>query len=649
MSLTWKKLVLLAVVSLLTFACDNSEDYVHLGSTPQNQIPTFDLTVQADPAALARADILAQFGSEVTQLRISLYGLGTVEIGEQTVPRTGSAVFSVPAGLYLVRLVGLRSDGSTFGYFDRVIVLSTDETTLIPGLRISASPPAPDLAATQIAPPFFIFTSAPASVVALDEFSVTARIFRGDGYAATSVTTGVGLAASPIAFATAPTTRDTDAGGSVTFDGLLFPGTSDGTTTLTVSAAGVESASTTAVTVVPPFFTTLERSSVGSGGAQSNGHSFQPEISGDGNRIVFVSEATNLVANDSNGFADIYVRDRTAGTTRRVSVDSSGNQADNESFEPCISEDGNHVGFGSRAGNLVSGDSANDDVFLYNLLTGVIISPTVAVGADDFSRAPSLSADGNLMSFDGNATNLGGGGSSGDVFVFNGAGNTIQTLTAANQDSLYTAIAANGSAVAFRSSATDLVVGADNGNQQIFVYDLNQSVVEHVSKSSTGVQADGNCSDPDISGDGRFVTFASGATTLVANDTNGLDDVFVHDRTTDTTERVSMTGATQGNGDSFGPSISGDGRFVVFSSVSDNLVAGDTNGAIDIFVIDRNSGEVRRISLTKTGEQANGNSFDPTISGDGRFVCFKSEADNLVVGDSNGFDDLFTVANPFLY
>src|SRR4051812_9983776 len=147
---------------------------------------------------------------------------------------------------------------------------------------------------------------------------------------------------------------------------------------------------------------------------------------------------------------------------------------------------------------------------------------------------------------------------------------------------------------------------------------------------------------PAISADGRFVAFVSYATNLVPGDTNDVLDVFVHDRRTGRTERVSVSSrGEQGDSDSFRSEISGDGRFVAFASDATNLVASDTSGVRDIFVHDRRTGRTERVSVSSRGEQANGDSDDPTISVDGRFVAFFSSATNLVPGDTNGFNDVF--------
>jgi hypothetical protein len=165
---------------------------------------------------------------------------------------------------------------------------------------------------------------------------------------------------------------------------------------------------------------------------------------------------------------------------------------------------------------------------------------------------------------------------------------------------------------------------------------------ERVSVDSAGNQGNDYSFYPAISADGRFVAFGSLADNLVPDDTNGTYDVFVHDRKTGATKRISVDSAgNQGNEGSYDPAISADGRFVAFWSAADNLVPGDTNGTVDVFVHDRKTGTTKRVSVDSAGNQGNSDSYDPAISADGRFVAFSSWANNLVPGDSNGSGDVF--------
>ena len=277
---------------------------------------------------------------------------------------------------------------------------------------------------------------------------------------------------------------------------------------------------------------TTERVSVSSSGTQGNKASSYPAISWDGLHVAFESDASNLVLGDAWGFKDAFVHDRLTGNTKLVSKDSSGNQGYGASTTVSVSEDGNYVAFVSYASNLVPDDT--------------------------------------------------------------------------------------------------------NGVSDIFVRDRQASTTERVSVDSSGNEGNGHSQDPSISGDGRYVAFSSYATNLVPGDSNGVQ-IYVHDRQTGATEQVSVDASgNAGNDDSNGPSISGDGRYVAFYSDATDLVPGDTNGRSDVFVHDRQTGTTERVSVDSSGNQGSSHSLSPSISVDGRYVAFHSKASNLVPGDTNG-------------
>ena len=214
--------------------------------------------------------------------------------------------------------------------------------------------------------------------------------------------------------------------------------------------------------------------------------------------------------------------------------------------------------------------------------------------------------------------------------------------TPGNGPSRWPSVSADGRVVAFQSDATDLLPGDSNGVTDVFVRDTRMGLTERVSISSVGEQGNGGSFRPAISADGRFVGFESDATNLVPGDTNNARDVFVRDRLLGTTERVSVsTSGVQADRASGYPSISGDGRFVAFDSDASNLVPGDTNNAADVFVRDMLEHTTERVSVSSTGEQASGPSWCPSISADGGLAAFDSEASNLVPDDTNAADDVF--------
>jgi TolB protein len=215
----------------------------------------------------------------------------------------------------------------------------------------------------------------------------------------------------------------------------------------------------------------------------------------------------------------------------------------------------------------------------------------------------------------------------------------------ANGDSAVAAISANGRYVAFVSDASDLVPDDTNGTQDVFVRDLAKGVTMLVSRNHTGTASGNGRSDaPVMSGSGRYIAFASHASDLVEADTNGVQDVFVRDLATGLTTLISRdsAGMASGNGESFGPSISASGRSVAFVSFASNLVAGDTNATIDMFVRDLMTGATTLVSVNSSGT-ASGNFFTEfgRISADGRSVAFSSFASDLVARDTNNTQDVF--------
>jgi len=344
-----------------------------------------------------------------------------------------------------------------------------------------------------------------------------------------------------------------------------------------------------------------------------------------------------------------------APLTERVSISSAGVQGDGVSSAPSISADGRYVAYSSRATNLVGGDTnGSSDIFVRDRVTGTTTRVSVSstgVQGDGDSYWPSISADGRHVAFFSNATNLVDGDTNGDYDVFvhdrvTGTTTRVSVSSAGAQGdgaSLGLSLSADGRYVAFESYATNLVDGDTNGDYDVFVHDRVTGTTTRVSVSSTGAQGDGESYGPSLSADGRYVAYFSRATNLVGGDTNGSYDVFVHDRVSGTTTRVSVSSAgAQGDGDSSGPSLSADGRYVAYFSRATNLVGGDTNGSSDVFVYDRVTGTTTRVSVSSAGAQGDLDSTNqPFISADGRFVAFRSDATNLVGGDTNGNPDVF--------
>lgn len=366
-------------------------------------------------------------------------------------------------------------------------------------------------------------------------------------------------------------------------------------------------------------------------------------VSDDGRFAAFTSTWQSHVWNDTNGVGDVFVVDCTTNAIERASVTMSGAQAAaKSSLRPSLSRDGRYVAFTSDA--VLEGGDGNKyaDVYLRDRTAGT--TALVTSGANGASGSCAVSADGGAVAFASLATNLVFGDTNGtwDIYVRDYKSKGFWRASAgANAWSDWPSISADGRRVAFHSAASNLVSGDTNGTPDVFVRDAAGTIVR-ASVSTAGEQANQGGTAPSLSANGRFVAFASGSTNLVWGDTNGQSDVFVRDLLTGVTTRVSVgTGGTQADGQSTAPSISSDGRYVSFISAATNLVAGDTNGAYDGFVHDRWTGVTTRVSVSTAGAQGTGHSIECVISGDGRIVGLASLASNLVAGDSNNAMDLF--------
>lgn len=207
---------------------------------------------------------------------------------------------------------------------------------------------------------------------------------------------------------------------------------------------------------------------------------------------------------------------------------------------------------------------------------------------------------------------------------------------------LRASISADGRYIAFDSTAYTLVSGDTNFTSDVFVHDRQTGQTTRVSIASDSSQGNGGSGKPSISNDGRYVAFTSLSSNLVPNDTNGYADIFVHDRQTGQTTRVSVASDGSQTNTSFTewPSISGDGILIAFESLASNLVPNDS-GNLDIFVHNRLNGQTIRVSVASDGTPGNNKSELPFISADGRYIAFYSDASNLVSGDTNNRGDMF--------
>jgi Tol biopolymer transport system component len=457
-----------------------------------------------------------------------------------------------------------------------------------------------------------------------------------------------------------------------------------------------------AATALPPAFATV-RISVSSLGTQANNNSSLNMnvggISDDGRYVAFQSVASNLVLGDTNGASDVFVHDNSTGTTTRVSVNALGVQGNGNSYWAGISADGTKVAFASEATNLVASDTNGySDVFVKNLSTGAVtlvsVSSLGAQGNGDSAQRllgneivpirAAISGNGNRVAFPSFATNLVAGDTNGisDIFVRDIAAGTttrvsVSSLGAEAVDTLgfignrHPAISDDGNVVAFTSGALNLVPGDTNAIKDVFVHVMSSGLTERVSVSNLGTQGYGELDfntneGASLSDDGRYVAFWSGAHGILVPDLNDNpfgNDVFVRDRTLGTTtlESVSALGV-QGVGveiGSYWPDISSDGSMIAFSSDAPNLVPGDTNNTSDVFVRVRATNKITRVSVSSSGAQSTCDvavhleacsigvaMSDPQPAGSGTtpdkiFVAYTSWSADLVAGDTNGFMDVF--------
>ena len=388
--------------------------------------------------------------------------------------------------------------------------------------------------------------------------------------------------------------------------------------------------------------------SVSTAGVAGNASSFtnadvRRNISADGRYVVFASTATNLVAGDSNGVADVFIRDTVLNTTERVSVSSLGVQSNGASGLPSVSDDGRFVAFESTATNLVPRDGDGvSGIFVFDRDTDTIEIVSVdGLGdeGDAQSSIATISGNGRYVVFSSDANNIVTGIVTGftDLFVYDRDTNTTEQITMStlgvesDSSTLYSSISADGRYVAFHSGATNLVPGYNSGMFNVYVKDRDTGEVDILSVDSLGVEGDSSSRYPFISGNGRFVSFESFAENLVAGDSNGVADVFLYDRNSDDLEHISHSYSGGGtDAGALNSSVSSDGNYVSFWSASTNIVIGDTEGDQDFFVHNR---------LTNVTEMLGPLNRYGTIASDGRHINF-SINDGIFFGDVNGFTDI---------
>ncbi len=409
--------------------------------------------------------------------------------------------------------------------------------------------------------------------------------------------------------------------------------------------------------------TTVRINTTTTGTQAAGGNSFAAAISADGNWVAFTSLANNLDPADTNTVTDTYLKNLNSGQLSLVSKGATGvgNAASNL---PAISADARYVAFVSAATNLVANDTNGfADVFLYdvsNATLELVSINSAGVQANGNSGAGacgsncfSISADGRYVAFESTATNLSpiDPDSINDIYVRDRQlGTTVLvSQTTAGQlgsgglGSNKPAISANGRYIAFESSRI-LEVDDTNNTGDIYLRDLVAGTTARINTSISGASTSaGFSARPSISDDGRIVAFRSLSNELVPSDNSAPTqrDVFVKNLTTGAIRRAEIPGGGDPNGDSNELSLSGDGQFLIFHSLASNFGAGDTNGVEDIFRMNIATGAVERLSLSSENLEATGSSQFPKVNRDGNTSVYESSASNLVTGDSNARTDIF--------
>jgi len=410
----------------------------------------------------------------------------------------------------------------------------------------------------------------------------------------------------------------------------------------------------TASAPAPPQTSLLSRAS--GAGVKGNGASDRPDVSADGRFVAFQSFASNLHPDDPDPTVDVFVRELRSGAVTLVSRAADGAAANGGAARPRISADGRHVAFFSNATNLHPDDTDTTlDVFVRDLVAGTTILASRATGptgtkGNAGSEFPSISPDGRFVAFRSSATNLDPAVSAGSVLhvylrdLQTGTTTLVSRADGpsgdpgAGGDSFRPVVASGGRYVAFESEATNLHSDDTDPQEDIFVRDVQLGTTQLVSRATTGAKGDGSSQRPDISADGRLVSFFSASQNLHPDDGDGVDDIFVRDLHASTTTLVSRAGGASGvkaNNGSEDPEMSADGRFVAFQGFATNLDPADADVGSDVFVRDLEANTTRLMSRAsgEDGANADNQAITPAISGDGGVVSFASSATNLDPAD----------------
>lgn len=419
---------------------------------------------------------------------------------------------------------------------------------------------------------------------------------------------------------------------------------------VTLALAGTAAASDTVLLSSTPKGASADEESGGIFGRQA--------ISRSGRYVAFESRASDLGPGDMNNDWDIYVWDRKKDGKVRASVAFGGDAAGASGLNSHLSANGRFVAFQSSDTDLVDGGDAgfDSDIFVRDLKQGVTTRVSVdsagLEAAEGQSHNPFVSASGRWVVFQADAPLAPDDDNElADVYLHDRKqGTTVRVSvdSAGAQvegDSLGASVSANGRYVVFESTAPDLVENDLNGDNDIFLRDTKLGTTVRLSVNAAGEEGDNASTQAMISGNGRYVVFASAATNLDDEDGAGNMDVFLRDLKLGTIQRVTVNGVGDDlDGNSSAPSITHSGRHIAWESDAPNVPidVDDANGVSDVFLLDLKKATVVRASVDAAGlEVLGGPSFGAVVSGNGRFIAFESDADDLVPDDGNEARDVF--------
>lgn len=398
----------------------------------------------------------------------------------------------------------------------------------------------------------------------------------------------------------------------------------------------------------------LKRLSQNSAGIGGDGYSQWPSFSSNGEYLVFRSDATNLVANDTNNKGDIFRYNTLNNVIERASLDSNGQELPlgTQSSIPSISSDGNLVLFFTNESLDLIDTNNHSDAYIRNMTTGeltlVTIGSTGNVGDAD-TYAAAMSGDGSIIAFESIATDLVSGDDNGvsDLFIRDTiAGTTTRVLGTGGSQGGFSVdvydISEDGTQVLFGTFSNNYVLNDTNDSTDLFVYNTQSGIIERVSVDSMGNEANGASQTAQMDASGRYITFESKATNLDPNDSTSLKDVFLHDRQTGVTQLVNYT-RLNNHQDSLisavSPCIAAQSNMIKigFRSAHPMDFDEDIYGLYDIFARNMNNNTTTRITNADLGgpypvHAGVKSSLDPSSSNTGRYIAFSTNAQNL------GFD-----------